>query len=842
MKPADFPPPFDPAEAIAAPSAPPEERIDVGFLVVGGGPAGLACAIRLGQLLEEHPERAEGLGDVPIAVLEKGKARRRHLLSGAVVNPGPLERLLPGRSSRSRARSRRSRVYFLTRGRARAHPDAADDAQPRQPRRLARAAREGSLAREAEDGGRDDPPRDRRAQLLVDGDTVVGVRTGDKGRGRDGQPLADLRAGLGARARRSRSSPRARRATSPARRSTASACAGRAAGLGARREGGVEGAAPARPRDPHDGLAAAAAGAVQGIRRLVRLSARARTTSRSAWSSGSTTATSSSRSHDLLQELKTHPLFRGILEGGERVAWGAKTIPEGGWYALPKRLHAPGLLLCGDGVGLVNVPALKGIHYAVESGLLAAEAAFAGDLPATTRRSATVGSATTCAACGRCARPSAAASSSAARSPRWRRRPAGASRAARSAASRTPRRSSSAATARARTPRRTARSPSTSSPRCTPRATARATTSRATSGSPTRCPRELAELWGRMCPAQVYDARPGDRTATSRSSVSPSNCVQCGAITAKGGRLTPPEGGSGPEYTSHVMVRCALVPAPAAARGARARAGRAQLAVHGRAAARTRRAGKARDPLRRGDDPARAGRRAALEATGAKVGVHLGSEEPAVQAELVRVLRPGGVVYDVGANVGFLTLIAARLVGPDGTCLRLRADPRQSRAASSATPRSTAWRSQVHELALADREGGCPSRPDGELGRAPRRRRGAARRGGRPDVRHSAVPRALAACRPPDAREARRRGRRGASRSKGCAAASRRTAPRSSVELHGTRERVRAAPARARLRRSRAASTTRRATTGTSTRSPSRWRPGATPPSAAPGQAPDATQ
>ena len=80
--------------------------------------------------------------------------------------------------------------------------------------------------------------------------------------------------------------------------------------------------------------------------------------------------------HDLLQELKTHPRVRRILEGGERVQWGAKTIPEGGFVALPKRFHAPGLLLCGDGVGLVNVPALKGIHYAVESGRLAAEAAW----------------------------------------------------------------------------------------------------------------------------------------------------------------------------------------------------------------------------------------------------------------------------------------------------------------------------------------------------------------------------------------------------------------------------------------------------------------------------------
>ena len=56
--------------------------------------------------------------------------------------------------------------------------------------------------------------------------------------------------------------------------------------------------------------------------------------------------------HDLLQELKTHQLVRKILEGGERIEWGAKTIPEGGFLALPKRLHAPGLLLCGDGAGL----------------------------------------------------------------------------------------------------------------------------------------------------------------------------------------------------------------------------------------------------------------------------------------------------------------------------------------------------------------------------------------------------------------------------------------------------------------------------------------------------------
>src|SRR5207237_1274748 len=91
--------------------------------------------------------------------------------------------------------------------------------------------------------------------------------------------------------------------------------------------------------------------------------------------------------HDLLQELKTHTKIRKLLEGGERIGWGAKTIPSGGFYSLPKRLHAPGLLLCGDGVGMVNIPRLKGIHYAIESGRLAAESAFAalrrGATPAT---------------------------------------------------------------------------------------------------------------------------------------------------------------------------------------------------------------------------------------------------------------------------------------------------------------------------------------------------------------------------------------------------------------------------------------------------------------------------
>jgi electron-transferring-flavoprotein dehydrogenase len=100
-RPLDFPPPFDPSEAIAVPTDPPDERIQVGVCVVGAGPAGLACAIRLGQLMEEDEATAERLGEVPVAVIEKGKQPGSHLLSGAVVNPRALRTLFKGRPERA---------------------------------------------------------------------------------------------------------------------------------------------------------------------------------------------------------------------------------------------------------------------------------------------------------------------------------------------------------------------------------------------------------------------------------------------------------------------------------------------------------------------------------------------------------------------------------------------------------------------------------------------------------------------------------------------------------------------------------------------------------------------
>ncbi|HKC82641.1 MAG TPA: electron-transfer flavoprotein:ubiquinone oxidoreductase, partial [bacterium] len=263
--------------------------------------------------------------------------------------------------------------------------------------------------------------------------------------------------------------------------------------------------------------------------------------------------------HDVLQELKTHPRIRRILEGGERLEWGAKTIPEGGFLSLPKRLNAPGLLLCGDGAGFVNVPALKGIHYAVESGRLAAEAAYAA-----LQRGEAVGRR------GALARYDESIRDSFVWSDLQRvrnMRPAfglgfwagGALAGAMTASlGKFPPRDFELEPDAEQDLIRTNRAASYPAPDGTltfdKLSSVFASGNKTRDDQPshirieTRVPRELAQMWARMCPAQVYEVGEED-AGKVRVQVTPSNCVQCGAITAKGGRLTPPEGGSGPEYT-----------------------------------------------------------------------------------------------------------------------------------------------------------------------------------------------------------------------------------------------------------------------------------------------------
>ena len=556
-RPADYPPPFTTREFIAAPSDPPEERIDVGVLIVGAGPAGLACAIRLGQLLEEDPKLAERLGDVPIAVLEKGKAVGAHLVSGAVVNPRALRRLFRGRPNAlddvpSYGDVEHESVYFLTSDSALRIPTP-----PTMRNGGNFVASLSQLARwlgdQAEAAGAMILPETAAEKLLVEGARTVGVRTGDKGRGRDGEPLPNFEPGSDVTAKVT---------------VLAEGTQGHLTGI-ALDHFGLAGENPqvwalgvkevwtvARPLDR---VIHTLGWPLRGGRRYREFGGSfiypmGRNMVTLGMVVGLDYRDADLSVHDLLQQLKTHRLVRRILQGGERIGWGAKTIPEGGFLALPRRVHAPGLLLCGDGPGFVNVPALKGIHYAIETGRLAAEAAVAAVRPGRTPWT-----------------PGALASydESLRESFVWedlRRvrnmRPAfahgiviGGALAGAATASfgkfppRDLRTEHDAAIELIR------RNGSARYPAPDGKLTFDKLSSVYLSGNKTRddapnhlrlrtdVPADVALLWERMCPAQVYEAK------DDGVEVTPSNCVQCGAITAKGGRLTPAEGGSGPEYT-----------------------------------------------------------------------------------------------------------------------------------------------------------------------------------------------------------------------------------------------------------------------------------------------------
>jgi electron-transferring-flavoprotein dehydrogenase len=556
-RPSDFPPPFQVAEAIAPPTDPEDERIEVGVCIVGAGPAGLACAIRLGQLLENAPEVAERLGEVPVAVIEKGKQAGSHLLSGAVVNPRALQRLFAGRKRLDEmpfyGSVENESVYFLTPKRAMRIP--TPPTMKNHGNRVASLSQLGRwLEEQAEEAGAMILPETAATKLLVEHGRVRGIRTGDKGRGKDGQELPNFEPG--------------------------SDVVARVTVLAEGTQGHLTGAAIEQFGLEGDNPQVWALGVkevwrvAKPLRRVIhtmgwplRAAAKYREFGGSfIYPMGEDMVTvgmvigldyrdAELSAHDVLQELKTHPLVRKILEGGERIGWGAKTIPEGGFVALPKRLHAPGLLLAGDGPGFVNVPALKGIHYAIETGSLAAEAAFAalqrGESPG--RRGAL-----------------APYDEAVKQSFVWRDLEqvrnmrqafgrgfwlggalAGAMTASRGKFPPGDARTEPDADQELIRTDRAKRYPAPDG-----KLTFDKLSSVFLSGNKTRddapnhirvqteVPQELAELWARMCPAQVYEAKPDGGVE-----VTASNCVQCGAITAKGGRLTPAEGGSGPEYT-----------------------------------------------------------------------------------------------------------------------------------------------------------------------------------------------------------------------------------------------------------------------------------------------------
>jgi len=557
--PAAFKPPVDSRrEFIKRELDDEDERIEVGVAIVGGGPAGLACANRLLQLLADEPELLERLGEVPVAVIEKGKACGAHNLSGAMMRPSGLQALFPDLSPSdwpTYGQVSKDAVYWML------SPKRALPLKPTPPPfrnhgnyvvSVAELSR--WLAEKAEEAGAYILTETSAQQLLVEDGVVRGIRSGDKGRGKDGEPLGNFEPGADVTAR--------------------------ATVLAEGTWGHLTGAAIrefdlARDREPQVWAL--------GVKEVWEVPNKLdRVVHTLGWPlrygashqefGGSwiypmgddrvsigfvvgldyTDATVSG--HDLLQQFKTSKLVRGILEGGKRVAWGAKAIPEGGYWAMPK-LTAPALALCGDSGGMVNVPILKGIHYAIHAGILAADEIFAALKTSSTDLSGYeqavedsvigqelyqsrnmkqpfakgffLGGAITNAMVVTKGRLPGG---------RW------------------------ANHADAEAPVAVGRKKD-GYPKPDGKYTFDKLSSVYITGNATRddapnhirvqkrVPRALAETWQWMCPAGVYEI-PDDAPEEGHVDVTVNytNCVQCGAITAKGGRLTTPEGGDGPLY------------------------------------------------------------------------------------------------------------------------------------------------------------------------------------------------------------------------------------------------------------------------------------------------------
>jgi electron-transferring-flavoprotein dehydrogenase len=560
--PIEFPPPFESADVIGPPTDPVDDRIEVGIAIVGGGPAGLACANKLMQLLEDEPELTEKLGEVPVAVIEKGKVAGAHLLSGANVDPSALTRLFPDMDPADwppvYQEVTKDATYFLT-------SKAAIPLKPPPPNfrkegtytlSVARLGR--FLADKAEEAGVYILSETAATKLLVEDRIVRGVRSGDRGRGKEGEELGNFEPG--------------------------SDVVAKATVLAEGTIGHLTYAAYDY-FDMHGSDPQAWELGVKEVwevpkpldRVIHTLGWPLRWSPRYKEAGGSfiypmgedkvcfglvvgldyTDATFSV--HDAVQLFKTHPFIKKILEGGKRVGWGAKTIPSGGYWALPKRFSVPGMLVAGDAAGMVNIAELAGVHYAMHAGMYAAEAiveSLKQDIDSVNfesydakirdsliekdlYRSRNMKQPLTRGLIfGGMMGSAMVATKGAFPGGHWKVEDNA-------------------------EPEMHMGKAGEKYPKPDNELTFNKLDSVFLSGNATRddapnhvriqtkVPREIAQTWVSMCPAQVYeipDEQLENGAATVDVHVTASNCIQCGAITAKGGRLTLPEGGDGPLY------------------------------------------------------------------------------------------------------------------------------------------------------------------------------------------------------------------------------------------------------------------------------------------------------
>jgi electron-transferring-flavoprotein dehydrogenase len=340
--------------------------LEVDAVIVGGGPAGLAAAYHLRNLNK----------DLSIAVLEKGREIGAHIISGAVMDPRGINELMPDWKERGAPIEKlvdEDHVLFLTKNRKFELPIVPGPLQNHGNYIISLNKFTRWFGEQVEKSGVDIFAGFSGADLLIENDVVVGVRTGDKGTDKTGKPKSNFEPGIDIRAKITILAEGARGSLTKQLVRQFNLYADRnpqVYTVGVKEVWDVPNQKKTGGRVIHtmgwplrneefgggfiynmaDGRVSI--GLVVGLDYLdPRLDP-----------------------HERFQQFKTHPYVRTILEGGTLHSYGAKTIPEGGYWAQP-RYYFNGGLIIGDSAGFLNAMRLKGIHLAFKTGQLAAEAA-----------------------------------------------------------------------------------------------------------------------------------------------------------------------------------------------------------------------------------------------------------------------------------------------------------------------------------------------------------------------------------------------------------------------------------------------------------------------------------
>lgn len=359
----------------------PEMPADV--VIIGGGPAGMACALRLSQLIDEHnnkehnarhPERQ--LNKENIYVLEKAREAGQHCLSGALLDPRSMKELLPGFESEAPldAVVHKEAVYFLTREGHHKLPITPPPLKDHGNYVISINRFVKWLAGKVEAAGITIFNGFAGSELLYDGDRVVGVRTDDKGVDKQNQPKSNFEPGYDVKAK------------------IVVLAEGTCGSLTKQLIQKFDLMKDRNPQTYGVGvkeLWEVPSGRIQAGEVIYTMGYPLTTKEYGgAWIYGSKDNIVSLGFvtgldyHDprldpqhVLQTFKQHPYIAKLLAGGKMIRYGAKSLPYGGWWSLPP-LGGNGWMIIGDSAGFLNSARLKGIHLAIKSGMLAAETAF----------------------------------------------------------------------------------------------------------------------------------------------------------------------------------------------------------------------------------------------------------------------------------------------------------------------------------------------------------------------------------------------------------------------------------------------------------------------------------